>query len=214
MPRPLHILFIGVGRVCAAWIAAAWTRHLARGAVDVEVASLGRAERESGLDSLMMEAGASVHDMIAAEVNDAALRRADLVVVVAEADTVAPVPLANSGGRIDWRMRLAPAVNALSGRFAELRALRDALRVKVSRLLGELGVATPAAALHPRLVLLGNDQAPATWRTAAAIRSAASPIWPASRPSTITRINGSVPDARTTTRPASPSSASTAATAA
>ncbi len=208
MPRPLHILFVGVGHVCAAWIAAAWTRHLAPDAVKVEVASLGESARESALDSLMVEAGASVGGMDAGQVSEAALRRADLVVVVDEADTVAPVLLANPGGRIDWRMRLAPAANALHGRFAELRALRDALRIKVSRLLRELGVAPPS------LALAGTDQTPAAWRTAAAIRSAARPTWPASRPSTITRISGSVPDGRNTTRPASPSSASTAATAA
>lgn len=212
MPRPLHILFVGVGRLCAAWVAAVWTRHLARGAVDVEVASLGKSERESALDALMLEAGANVSGLTAGEVDETALRRADVVVVVDEREAAAPVVLANPGGRIDWRMRIAPATGALTGRLAQLRALRDAIRVKVSRLLSELGV--PATLPPPRLALVGSDQTPAAWRTAAAMRSAARSTWPASRPSTITRINGSVPEARSTTLPFSPNSASTAVTAA
>src|SRR5207248_4247256 len=98
------------------------------------------------------------------------------------------------GGDVAWsagRTRLeSRASGTVKNRDVFTGASRDGFTAVPEALLSRLVLRTPARQAQPAAPL-----------TTAASSSAAARVVPSSRPSTITRITGSVPEGRSTTRP-------------
>lgn len=131
--RP-EILYVCVHNAGRSQMAALLTEHLGGGRVSVRSAGSDPAERVNPLAiEAMAEVGLDMSAAFPKPLTDEALRAADAVVTMGCGDACPFYP----GKRYeDWEL----ADPAAAGSLDEVRAIRDAIRVRVERLLAELGV--------------------------------------------------------------------------
>ena len=132
--RP-EVLYVCVHNAGRSQMAALLTEHLSGGRVSVRSAGSDPAERVNPLAvEAMAELGLDMSAAFPKPLTDEAVRAADAVVTMGCGDTCPFYP----GKRYeDWEL----ADPAGAGSLDEVRAIRDAIRVRVETLLAELGVA-------------------------------------------------------------------------
>ena len=128
-PRPV-VLFVCVHNAGRSQMAAAWTRHLGRGRVDVRSAGSATGERvHENVVAVMGEVGLSL-DAVPRRLSDADLAAATVVVTMGCGDAC----VAKAGARReDW-----PIPDPKGQDLATTRAIRDAIRARVETLLASL----------------------------------------------------------------------------
>jgi protein-tyrosine-phosphatase len=132
--RP-QVLFVCVHNAGRSQMAAAFTRQLSRGQVDV--LSAGSAPVDAIHDNVhaaMKEVGIDLAEEFPKRLSDAFVRASDVVVTMGCGDACPVYP----GKRYeDW-----PVDDPAGQGLPAVRAVRDAVRARVERLLADLGVAT------------------------------------------------------------------------
>ena len=136
--RPV-VLYVCVHNAGRSQMAALLTEHLGGGRVSVRSAGSDPGERVNPLAvQAMAELGLDMSAAVPKLLTDEAVRAADAVVTMGCGDACPFYP----GKRYeDWQLDDPAAAGSLD----EVRAIRDAIRVRVEALLAELGVPPRAA---------------------------------------------------------------------
>jgi arsenate reductase len=135
----VHVLFLCTGNSCRSQMAEGWTRELGGSAVAVESAGIEAHGKNPRAIAVMAEAGVDISGQESTVVDDAMLRRADVVVTVCgHADEVCPA-LPPGVRKIHWPLAdPAKAPGSEEQIMAAFRATRDEVERRVRGLLAEL----------------------------------------------------------------------------
>jgi arsenate reductase len=135
----VHVLFLCTGNSCRSQMAEGWTRELGGSAVAVESAGIEAHGKNPRAIAVMAEAGVDISGQESTVVDDAMLRRADVVVTVCgHADEVCPA-LPAGVRKIHWPLAdPAKAPGSEEQIMAAFRATRDEVERRVRGLLAEL----------------------------------------------------------------------------
>ncbi|MGK2927916.1 MAG: arsenate reductase (thioredoxin) [Lysobacterales bacterium] len=139
MPEPNHILFLCTGNSCRSQMAEGWARALGGERVAVESAGIEAHGKNPRAIAVMTEAGLDISGQESTVVDDAMLRRADVVVTVCgHADELCPA-LPPSVRKIHWPLTdPAKATGTEQEIMTAFRATRDEVEQRVRELLAEL----------------------------------------------------------------------------
>jgi arsenate reductase len=135
----VHVLFLCTGNSCRSQMAEGWTRELGGSAVAVESAGIEAHGKNPRAIAVMAEAGVDISGQESTIVDDAMLRRTDVVVTVCgHADEVCPA-LPAGVRKIHWPLAdPAKAPGSEEQIMAAFRATRDEVERRVRGLLAEL----------------------------------------------------------------------------
>jgi arsenate reductase len=136
----VHVLFLCTGNSCRSQMAEGWARELGGSAVGVASAGIEAHGKNPRAIAVMAEAGVDISGQESTVVNDAMLRRADVVVTVCgHADELCPA-LPPAVRKIHWPLTdPAKATGSEAEIMAAFRATRDEVERRVRSLLTELG---------------------------------------------------------------------------
>ena len=136
MPDTLHVLFLCTGNSCRSQMAEGWARALGGGTVAVESAGIEAHGKNPRAIAVMAEAGVDISGQESTVVDDAMLRRADVVVTVCgHADELCPA-LPPTARKIHWPLTdPAKATGSEAEIMAAFRATRDEVERRVRGLL-------------------------------------------------------------------------------
>jgi arsenate reductase len=139
VPETIHILFLCTGNSCRSQMAEGWARALGGERVAVESAGIEAHGKNPRAIAVMTEAGLDISGQESTVVDDAMLRRADVVVTVCgHADELCPA-LPPSVRKIHWPLTdPAKATGTEQEIMAAFRATRDEVEQRVQSLLAEL----------------------------------------------------------------------------
>jgi arsenate reductase len=135
----VHVLFLCTGNSCRSQMAEGWARALGGRGVAVESAGIEAHGKNPRAIAVMAEAGVDIGAQESTVVDDAMLRRADVVVTVCgHADEVCPA-LPPAVRKIHWPLSdPAKATGSEAEIMAAFRATRDEVERRVRTLLAEL----------------------------------------------------------------------------
>jgi arsenate reductase len=139
VPETIHILFLCTGNSCRSQMAEGWARALGGERVAVESAGIEAHGKNPRAIAVMTEAGLDISGQESTVVDDAMLRRADVVVTVCgHADELCPA-LPPSVRKIHWPLTdPAKATGTEQEIMAAFRATRDEVEQRVRELLTDL----------------------------------------------------------------------------
>lgn len=139
MPEPIHILFLCTGNSCRSQMAEGWARALGGERFAVESAGIEAHGKNPRAIAVMAEAGLDISGQESTVVDEAMLRRADVVVTVCgHADELCPA-LPPAVRKIHWPLTdPAKATGTEEEIMAAFRATRDEVERRVRSLLAEL----------------------------------------------------------------------------
>jgi arsenate reductase len=139
VPDTVHVLFLCTGNSCRSQMAEGWARELGGGAVAVESAGIEAHGKNPRAIAVMAEAGVDISAQESTVVDDAMLRRADVVVTVCgHADEVCPA-LPPEVRKIHWPLAdPAKATGSEDQIMAAFRATRNEVKRRVRGLLAGL----------------------------------------------------------------------------
>ena len=139
MPEPIHILFLCTGNSCRSQMAEGWARALGGERFAVESAGIEAHGKNPRAIAVMAEAGLDISGQESTVVDDAMLRRADVVVTVCgHADELCPA-LPPPVRKIHWPLTdPAKATGTEQEIMTAFRATRDEVERRVRSLLAAL----------------------------------------------------------------------------
>ena len=139
MPEPVHILFLCTGNSCRSQMAEGWARALGGERFAVESAGIEAHGKNPRAIAVMAEAGLDISGQESTVVDDAMLRRADVVVTVCgHADELCPA-LPPPVRKVHWPLTdPAKATGTEEEIMAAFRATRDEVEQRVRSLLAAL----------------------------------------------------------------------------
>jgi arsenate reductase len=139
VPESIHILFLCTGNSCRSQMAEGWARELGGSTIAVESAGIEAHGKNPRAIRVMAEAGVDISGQESTVVDEAMLRRADVVVTVCgHADEVCPA-LPPAVRKIHWPLTdPAKATGSEAEIMAAFRATRDEVGRRVRSLLAEL----------------------------------------------------------------------------
>jgi arsenate reductase len=139
VPETIHILFLCTGNSCRSQMAEGWARALGGERVAVESAGIEAHGKNPRAIAVMTEAGLDISGQESTVVDDAMLRRADVVVTVCgHADELCPA-LPPSVRKIHWPLTdPAKTTGTEQEIMAAFRATRDEVEQRVRELLTDL----------------------------------------------------------------------------
>jgi arsenate reductase len=139
VPEPIHILFLCTGNSCRSQMAEGWARALGGERFAVESAGIEAHGKNPRAIAVMAEAGLDISGQESTVVDDAMLRRADVVVTVCgHADELCPA-LPPPVRKIHWPLTdPAKATGTEEEIMAAFRATRDEVERRVRSLLAAL----------------------------------------------------------------------------
>jgi arsenate reductase len=139
VPDTVHVLFLCTGNSCRSQMAEGWARALGGSAVAVESAGIEAHGKNPRAIAVMAEAGVDISGQESTAVDDAMLRRADVVVTVCgHADEQCPA-LPPAVRRIHWPLADPARATGSEGQIlAVFRATRDEVERRVRALLATL----------------------------------------------------------------------------
>jgi arsenate reductase len=134
----VNVLFLCTGNSCRSQMAEGWARELGGSAVAAESAGIEAHGKNPRAIAVMAEAGVDISGQESTVVDDAMLRRADVVVTVCgHADEVCPA-LPPGVRKIHWPLAdPAKATGSEAEIMAAFRATRDEVERRVRKLLAE-----------------------------------------------------------------------------
>ena len=135
----MNILYLCTGNSCRSQMAEGWARLLGGGDHRVESAGIEAHGKNPRAIAVMAEKGVDISGQESTIVDDAMLKRAEVVVTVCgHADEMCP-PLPPSVRKIHWPLTdPAKATGTEDEIMAAFRATRDEVEARVRRLLKEL----------------------------------------------------------------------------
>lgn len=139
MADTVHVLFLCTGNSCRSQMAEGWARELGGAAFAVESAGIEAHGKNPRAIAVMAEAGVDIVGQESTVVDEAMLRRADVVVTVCgHADEVCPA-LPPAVRKIHWPLTdPARATGSEAEIMAAFRATRDEVERRVRSLLADL----------------------------------------------------------------------------
>jgi arsenate reductase len=139
VPDTVHVLFLCTGNSCRSQMAEGWARALGGGAIAVESAGIEAHGKNPRAIAVMAEAGVDISGQESTVVDDAMLRRADVVVTVCgHADELCPA-LPPAVRKMFWPLSdPARATGSEAEIMAAFRATRDEVERRVRGLLATL----------------------------------------------------------------------------
>jgi arsenate reductase len=139
VPEPIHILFLCTGNSCRSQMAEGWARALGGERFAVESAGIEAHGKNPRAIAVMAEAGLDISGQESTVVDDAMLRRADVVVTVCgHADELCPA-LPPPVRKIHWPLTdPAKATGTEQEIMTAFRATRDEVEKRVRSLLAAL----------------------------------------------------------------------------
>jgi arsenate reductase len=138
VPESIHILFLCTGNSCRSQMAEGWARELGGSTIAVESAGIEAHGKNPRAIRVMAEAGVDISGQESTVVDEAMLRRADVVVTVCgHADEVCPA-LPPAVRKIHWPLTdPAKATGSEAEIMAAFRATRDEVERRVRGLLAD-----------------------------------------------------------------------------
>lgn len=139
MPDRMNVLFLCTGNSCRSQMAEGWARKLGGSAIAVESAGIEAHGKNPRAIAVMAEAGVDISGQESTVVDEAMLRRADVVVTVCgHADEVCPA-LPAGVRKLHWPLTdPAKAKGSEAEIVAAFRATRDEVERRVRGLLAGL----------------------------------------------------------------------------